>query len=135
RNGDNQKIENIVKGNEKVLRARLADAAFFFAEDKSQSISFFIDKLKTVVFQEKIGTTYEKLERVQQLTKEMTNVLVLPTADKENAVRAAEICKFDLMTEMVNEFTELQGIMGEKYANYFGENEQVAQAIREHYLP
>ena len=135
RNGDDQKMENIVKGNEKVLRARLADAAFFFAEDKKESISFYIDKLKTVVFQEKIGTIYEKLERVKKLAEVITKELRMEASNRNDAIRAAEICKFDLMTNMVNEFTELQGIMGEKYALHFGENEHVAKAIREHYLP
>lgn len=135
RNGDDEHIENVIKGNEKVLRARLSDAAFFYDEDRKNSISFYIDKLKTVVFQEKIGTIYEKLGHIKQLSEQIATELNIDQETANNAVRAAEICKFDLVTNMVNEFTELQGIMGEKYALHFGEKEQIAKAIREHYLP
>jgi glycyl-tRNA synthetase beta chain len=135
RNGDDRKIDNVRKGNEKVLRARLADAAFFFAEDKKGSIDFFMNKLKTVIFQEKIGTMYEKTEHVKNITTTLGTALSMPSDVKQIATRAAVICKFDLMTNMVNEFTELQGVMGEQYATYFGEEQGVAQAIREHYLP
>lgn len=135
RNGNHEQIDNVIKGNEKVLRARLSDAAFFYDEDRKNSISFYIDKLKTVVFQEKIGTIYEKLDNIKQITKEITNELNLDSETANDAIRAAEICKFDLVTNMVNEFTELQGIMGEKYAAHFGETENVARAIREHYMP
>lgn len=135
RNGDEHYIKNVIHGNEKVLTARLADAAFFYAEDKKQSISFFNDKLKTVIFQEDIGTIYEKVNRIQQICETILTHLNVEKLNKERTLRAAEICKFDLMTNMVNEFTDLQGIMGEKYAQYFGEEKQVASAIREHYLP
>src|SRR5699024_7029775 len=86
-------------------------------------------------FQEKLGTTHEKVERVIALTKMLSKLLDVDSKTVDKTVRAAEISKFDLMTEMVNEFTELQGIMGEKYARLFGEDEVVAKAIREHYLP
>ncbi|MFD1412798.1 glycine--tRNA ligase subunit beta [Oceanobacillus jeddahense] len=133
RNGDAYELETVIRGNEKVLRARLADAEFFFEEDKKLSIDFFQEKLTRVVFQEKLGTYAEKVNRVKKIAHHLAKELQL-TEIKE-IVRAAEISKFDLMTNMVNEFTELQGVMGEKYATFFGETKEVSQAIREHYLP
>lgn len=135
RNGDKREIANVVRGNEKVLRARLADAAFFYEEDRKYSIDIYMDKLKSVVFQEKIGTIYEKSQKIKQITTKINEQLKLDQEETEQTLRAAEICKFDLVTDMVNEFPELQGIIGEKYALHYGENENVAQAIREHYLP
>jgi len=135
RNGDSYGLETVIKGNEKVLRARLSDAVFFYEEDQKNSIEFYLGKLNRVVFQEKLGTYSEKVDRIVQITKELAAKLDVGNETTENAIRAAEICKFDLMTNMVNEFTELQGIMGEKYANIFGEQPITAQAIREHYLP
>lgn len=135
RNGDDTQIENVARGNEKVLRARLADGAFFYEEDKSNSIDFYNDKLKTVIFQEKIGTTYEKIENVVAITEKINSYLSVETNTSQQAKRTAKICKFDLMTSMVGEFPELQGVMGEKYALHFGEDKAVAQGIREHYEP
>ena len=135
RNGDDKQIENVARGNEKVLRARLADGAFFYAEDKSNSIDFYNNKLKTVVFQEKIGTTYEKVQNVVALIEKMNAYLDVQSDIATKAKRTAEICKFDLMTSMVGEFPELQGIMGEKYALHFGEDNEVARGIKEHYYP
>ncbi|WP_156290704.1 glycine--tRNA ligase subunit beta [Oceanobacillus salinisoli] len=135
RNGDEQSIETVVKGNEKVLRARLSDAVFFYEEDQKRSIAFYLEKLQRVIFQEKLGTYTDKVNRVVSITKAISEAMNMDEATTEKAVRAAEISKFDLMTNMVNEFTELQGIIGEKYALIFGENEEVAKAIREHYLP
>lgn len=135
RNGDSEQIENVVRGNEKVLRARLADAAFFYDEDKKYSVDYYQEKLKSVVFQEKIGTIYEKTENVKQITAEICSLIKCNNETTSHAIRAAEICKFDLMTNMVNEFPELQGTIGEKYASHFGENTAVATAVREHYLP
>ncbi|MFD1066370.1 glycine--tRNA ligase subunit beta [Oceanobacillus locisalsi] len=133
RNGDDFELETVIKGNEKVLRARLADAEFFYEEDKKLSIDFFQKKLSRVVFQEKLGTYTDKVKRVQKIAGHLAENLQLK--EIEEIARAAAICKFDLMTNMVNEFTELQGVMGEKYATYFGETQAVSQAIREHYLP
>lgn len=133
RNGDDYELDTVIRGNEKVLRARLADAEFFFEEDKKLSINFFQEKLTRVVFQEKLGTYTEKVNRVKTIAKHLAEELSLK--ELKDVVRAAEISKFDLMTNMVNEFTELQGVMGEKYAAYFGEAKEVSQAIREHYLP
>src|SRR5699024_3214134 len=135
RNGDDLKIENVIKGNEKVLRARLADAAFFFEEDRSKSIDFYNDKLKTVVFQEKIGTTYEKVQHVVTLTEQISKHLNVSDDIAKQAKRTAEICKFDLMTSMVGEFPELQGVMGEIYAAHFGEEAAISLGVKEHYFP
>ncbi|MRH43095.1 glycine--tRNA ligase subunit beta [Aquibacillus halophilus] len=135
RNGDDNFIETVARGNEKVLKARLSDARFFFEEDQKQSIEKNLEKLGRMVFQEKLGTIAEKVDRVVKLTRSICNLLDLDETTTYNAVRAAEISKFDLVTNMVNEFTELQGIMGEKYATIFGENKQVATAINEHYMP
>src|SRR5699024_1077234 len=115
-------------------RARFADAVFFYEEDQSQTIDFYQNKLERVVFQEKLGTYSEKVGRIVDITKKLTSTLNVDEETATTAARAAEICKFDLMTDMVNEFTELQGVMGEKYALHFGESEEVAQAISEHYL-
>lgn len=135
RNGNDYKIETVAKGNEKVLSARLSDGQFFYEEDQKKNIDFYQDKLTRVVFQEKLGTTSEKVARVTAITTQLAKLLQLDEQATQQTVRAAEISKFDLMTDMVNEFTELQGIMGEKYATLFGEDKAVAQAIREHYLP
>lgn len=135
RNGNSDGIEIVRKGNEKVLHARLSDAEFFFDEDKKNSIDFYLEKLSKVVFQTKLGTIEDKVNRVIHLTESLSKTIGLNEADTNKAIRVAEICKFDLMTNMVNEFTELQGVMGETYASYFGEDTVVAKGIREHYLP
>src|SRR5699024_4791559 len=135
RNGDSHGIDKVIRGNEKVLHARLADVQLFYEEDHKNSIHFYQEKLDNVIFQEKLGTISDKVKRVQHLTKEIATRLSLSEDVVEKAHRAAEICKFDLTTNMVNEFTELQGIIGEKYALEFGEDRDVATAIREHYLP
>lgn len=135
RNGDNYQIETVARGNEKVLRARLADAEFFYKEDRKQSIDFFQEKLTKVVFQEKLGTYSDKVERMKQIADRISGKLTLESADRKKIERTAKISKFDLMTNMVNEFTELQGIIGEKYATHFGEDTSTSQAIKEHYQP
>ncbi|MFD2046093.1 glycine--tRNA ligase subunit beta [Ornithinibacillus salinisoli] len=135
RNGNANSLETVIKGNEKVLRARLSDAQFFYEEDLRQSIDSFQDKLQNVVFQEKLGTISEKVTRVAFIATKIAELLEVEPSTRENVVRAAHISKFDLMTNMVNEFTELQGVIGEKYAVKFGENKHVAQAIKEQYLP
>ncbi len=135
RNGTNHHIDNIIRGNEKVLRARLSDAQFFFEEDKQKSIDYFNKKVKSVVFQEEIGTFAEKVNRVKRLSLYLCKQLNLSDKETEVISRTAEICKFDLVTNMVNEFPELQGVVGETYANFFNENKYVAEAIREHYMP
>lgn len=135
RNGNNVKLENVAKGNEKVLTARLEDAEFFYNEDKKLSIEDLVNKLKHVTFHEKIGSIYEKMQRVAAAAQIIGETVGLAADQLEDLKRAAEIYKFDLVTNMVGEFPELQGIMGEKYALLQGEKPAVAQAIREHYLP
>lgn len=135
RNGDRVKLENVIRGNQKVLTARLEDAEFFYNEDKKMSIETFVDKLKSVTFHEKIGSIYEKMQRVQVIARILGESVGLSPEELTDLQRAAEIYKFDLVTNMVGEFPELQGIMGEKYARLHGETPAVAIAIKEHYLP
>jgi len=135
RNGDSNHIEKVAKGNEKVLRARLADAAFFYNEDQKTTIDSLLAKLSSIVYHEEIGTLAEKVARVRSLAKKIADSLQLSETEKQDADRAAQIAKFDLVTNMVYEFPELQGLMGEKYAIQKGEKEAVAKAINEHYMP
>ncbi|HIB3589625.1 glycine--tRNA ligase subunit beta [Enterococcus faecalis] len=135
RNGDNVHLENVIKGNEKVLIARLEDAEFFYNEDKKLTIEACVEKLKNVTFHEKIGSIYEKMQRVVLIAQIIGRKVGLSEEELEDLKRASEIYKFDLVTNMVGEFPELQGIMGEKYALLQGEKPAVATAIREHYLP
>lgn len=135
RNGNNVKLENVAKGNEKVLTARLEDAEFFYNEDKKLSIDELVEKLKNVTFHEKIGSMYEKMQRVAVSAQIIGKTVGLTSDELTDLKRASEIYKFDLVTNMVGEFPELQGIMGEKYALLQGEKPAVAQAIREHYMP
>ncbi|CAC9732776.1 Glycine--tRNA ligase beta subunit [Enterococcus faecalis] len=135
RNGDNVHLENVIKGNEKVLIARLEDAEFFYNEDKKLTIEACVEKLKNVTFHEKIGSIYEKMQRVALIAQIIGRKVGLSEEELEDLKRASEIYKFDLVTNMVGEFPELQGIMGEKYALLQGEKPAVAMAIREHYLP
>jgi glycyl-tRNA synthetase beta chain len=123
----------VQRGNEKVLAARLADAAFFFREDQKHPLEHFNGKLSGVVFQKKLGTVAEKVGRIVQLTSWLAGEIA-PQASSA-AVRAAELCKFDLVTAMVGEFPDLQGQIGGRYAAAKGEPVEVAAAIAEHYLP
>lgn len=135
RNGTGEYLENVVSGNEKVLVARLEDSEFFWNEDLKLKISDLTKKLEKVTFHEKIGTLSEHMKRTKVIAKILAKTIGLTETEKTDLVRAAEIYKFDLVTNMVGEFPELQGVMGEKYAILQGENAQVGQAIREHYLP
>ncbi|WP_268913131.1 glycine--tRNA ligase subunit beta [Lentilactobacillus sp. SPB1-3] len=135
RNGNDKDIQNVSAGNEKVLTARLEDAMFFYEEDQKQTIDQFVDRLKTVSFHDKISTMYEKMQRVAVIADYYGQKLGLTSSQLEHLKRASEIYKFDLVTGMVGEFAELQGIMGEKYALLNGEDAEVAAAIREHYMP
>ena len=135
RNGDHVKLDNVIRGNQKVLTARLEDAEFFYNEDKKVSIEEYVEKLKSVTFHEKIGTMYEKMQRVQVIARVLGESVGLSAEELTDLQRAAEIYKFDLVTNMVGEFPELQGIMGEKYARLNGEKPAVALAIKEHYMP
>jgi glycyl-tRNA synthetase beta chain len=123
----------IQKGNERVLRARLEDARFFYDEDRKKKLEDFVEPLKGVVFQKKLGTIYEKVSRVTDLAGILASE-VCPQKVTQ-ARRAAELCKADLVSQMVFEFPELQGIMGGYYASHSGEDAEVAQAIKEHYRP
>ena len=135
RNGNDYMIENVAKGNQKVLTARLEDALFFYEEDKKVPMTAFLKKLETLNFHAKIGSMTEKMNRVQLLVGRIASELNLDAKDIQTAQRAAAIYKFDLVTNMVGEFPELQGIMGEIYAKNYGETPEVARAIREHYMP
>ncbi len=132
RNGNADHLQNVARGNEKVIRARLADAVFFYEEDKKTNIDDQLVRLDRIVFHEKLGTTGDKVRRVEQLALELAPLF---KADEVKVARAGKIHKFDLVSQMVYEFTELQGIMGEKYAFMQGEDKEVAAAIREHYMP
>ncbi|MFC6296000.1 glycine--tRNA ligase subunit beta [Lactiplantibacillus daoliensis] len=135
RNGNADHLQNVALGNQKVLTARLEDAAFFFHEDQQHSIQEYVERLKKVSFHDKIGTMYEKMQRVMYISGFLANQFGLTETEKNQLHRAAQIYKFDLVTGMVGEFPELQGVMGDKYAVLKGENPAVGQAIREHYMP
>lgn len=135
RNGNGNFIDNVKKGNEKVLTARLEDGLFFFNEDQRITIAQSVEKLKKVTFHSKIGSVHDKMENTAKIAAHLSDLLDLAEGDKTLLLRAAAIYKFDLVTNMVSEFTELQGIMGEVYALQQGEPAPVAAAIREHYLP
>lgn len=123
----------VIKGNERVLRARLSDARFFFKEDQKVSLDERVEALKKVVYQQKLGTSYEKMERFRSLAEALADQL--NPAVKEQTSRAAYLCKADLVSGMVGEFPEVQGIMGREYALLEGMVPEVANAIAEHYLP
>ena len=139
RNGGREHLDVVAHGNERVLRARLADAQFFFDEDRKKSLAEHREKLKTVVFQQGLGSMYEKTERLMGLVTAIVEDLADDDAAYEtmaaDARRAAELSKADLVTGMVTEFTELQGIMGREYAALDGEKLAVACAIDEQYMP
>jgi glycyl-tRNA synthetase beta chain len=132
-NTETPNADAIVAGYRRVLRARLSDAKFFFDEDRKKTIEHFNAKLKDAMYQKKLGTMADKAKRVTALAGWIADV-VAPDA-KPAAVRAGELCKFDLTTQMVFEFPELQGVMGREYARHSGEAEDVCRAIYEHYLP
>lgn len=135
KNGNDSNLDIIRKGNERVLRARLADARFFFEEDLRIPLEGYVEKLNKVVFQETLGSIYEKSQRVRRLATKIADTMELGNDIKAIVDRSAVLCKADLVTGMVFEFTELQGIMGREYALKAGENPDVAKAIFEHYLP
>ncbi len=134
RNGGSDHLEVVAHGNERVLRARLSDAEFFFNEDRRQKLADRLEKLKTVSFQEGLGNMNDKSNRLVQAAN-MLAMAINAKVEKEKLERAALLCKCDLVTGMVVEFTELQGIMGREYAKLDGEAPEVALGIFEHYLP
>jgi glycyl-tRNA synthetase beta chain len=131
-NIDSTDPDKIKEGNERVIRPRLSDANFFWSQDKKQPLETKLERLKTVVFQNKLGTVYNKTERVSKLSGIIAQSLDVNVTD---AKRAALLAKCDLMTEMVNEFPDLQGIMGRYYAIHDGEKPDVALALDEQYMP
>ncbi|WP_461223876.1 glycine--tRNA ligase subunit beta [Lacticaseibacillus suihuaensis] len=135
RNGNTAYLDNVIAGNVKVLTARLEDAAFFYAEDQKKTIADYVARLQTVSFHDKIGPMAAKMARVKTIAGLLADRVGLAEADKAHLLRAAEIYKFDLVTAMVGEFAELQGVMGQVYATLAGEDPAVALAIKEHYQP
>ena len=133
RNGNDRNLDVIAHGNARVLRARLSDANFFFTEDRKVKLEIRLQKLKTVVFQDGLGSMYDKVERIQKLAVSFAQIAGY--SDTAIVERTAHLAKADLATGMVYEFTELQGIMGREYAKLEGEAELVYEGIFEHYLP
>lgn len=134
-NGDPACAETIVDGNERVVRARLYDAKFFYDEDLKQPLESYVDHLGEVVFQEKLGTMLDKTNHIQRLADHLAEDAGLAGQDLSDVERAARLCKADLVTSAVVEFTSVQGVMGSYYAAASGETAQVAQAIEQHYRP
>ena len=134
-NGDPRFEENIVDGNQRVVAARLYDAKFFYDEDLRRPLESYVDKLDTVVFQEQLGTVRAKTARVEKLAAHLAQEAGFSAQDAADAERAAHLCKADLVTGAVVEFTSVQGIMGSYYAAAAGETAQVSQAIADHYRP
>lgn len=134
RNGNDYHLETVQHGNERVLRARLDDAKFFFEEDKKHHLVDYTEKLKKIVFQDGLGTLYDKAQRLEKITVFLNHKLDLGLDDAK-LQRASLLAKADLATQMVMEFTELQGVMGKEYALIDGEDKGVAEAINEQYQP
>ncbi len=134
-NGDPSKADIIAVGNERVIRARLADGQFFYKTDLAKPLETFLPQLETVTFQKDLGSLRLKVERIVKIAEQISSQLQLQGNQPKNIQRAALLCKADLVTQMVFEFPELQGVMGENYALASGETAEVAKAIFEHYLP
>jgi glycyl-tRNA synthetase beta chain len=135
RNGNAEHLDNVIAGNEKVLTARLEDAAFFYAEDQKKTIADYVARLQNVSFHEKLGSLAAKMQRVQVIAGILANKFGLSADEAADLQRAASIYKFDLVTGMVGEFAELQGTMAAHYAQLGGENAVVSQALGEQYMP
>ena len=134
-NGDPAKSDLIAAGNERVIRARLADGEFFYKADCQQPLEQLVPQLGTITFQEDLGTVEDKVNRLTAVAQNLSQALNLSEAEQAKVERACYLCKADLVSQMVYEFPELQGVMGEKYARVSGEDEAVCRAIFEHYLP
>lgn len=134
-NGAKEYANTIIKGNENVLKARLEDAKFFYQEDQNIPLEKRVDKLKNIIFRENLGNLFDKTKRLELLCNYIADSLQVEQKVKEDLLRSAHLCKADLVTEMVKEFPELQGIMGREYAVLSNERKEVAEAIFEHYLP
>ena len=135
RNGGEAHLDIVRHGNEEVIRARFADADFFYREDTEKPLEEFLPRLATLTFQQQLGSMLDKTYRLEQLVIQLARMLGLSEEETEVSRRAAHLCKADLATQMVVEFTSLQGVMGREYALKSGEPPEVAQAISEHYLP
>ncbi|MTJ14938.1 glycine--tRNA ligase subunit beta [Anabaena sp. UHCC 0187] len=134
-NGDPAKSDIIAVGNARVIRARLADGRFFYEADLAKPLESYLPQLEKVTFQEDLGSVRAKVERIVKNAEKIATQLQLNPDQTQNIQRGALLCKADLVTQMVYEFPELQGIMGQKYALANGENSEVSTAIFEHYLP
>jgi glycyl-tRNA synthetase beta chain len=134
-NGDPAKSEIIAAGNERVIRARLADGEYFYKTDLASPLAHYLPKLETVTFQDELGSMRQKVGRIEKTASRIAEQLAVSQTQWDDIIRAAALCKADLVTQMVYEFPELQGVMGQKYALASGESEAVATAIFEHYLP
>ncbi|BBD65292.1 glycyl-tRNA synthetase subunit beta [Nostoc commune NIES-4072] len=134
-NADPKKSDIVAVGNERVIRARLADGRFFYEADLTKPLESFLPQLEKVTFQEELGSVRAKVDRVVKIAERISTQLELAEHQSQKIQRAALLCKADLVTQMVYEFPELQGIMGEKYALASGEDREVAKAIYQHYLP
>ncbi|MEM8614791.1 MAG: glycine--tRNA ligase subunit beta, partial [Cyanobacteria bacterium P01_H01_bin.105] len=134
-NGDPAKSDIIAEGNGRVIRARLSDGMFFFNADRTKPLADYLPKLEMVTFEERLGSVRQKVDRIVGIAGAIAAQLNLDATQTDLANRAALLCKADLVTQMVGEFPELQGVMGEKYARHSQEPEAVAVAISEHYLP
>lgn len=135
RNGDDRYLDTVIKGNEKVLGARLEDARFFFEVDTKKKLEDYVNDLRFITFQDKLGSMYDKTIRIVNLSEKICDYLAVGENTTENVKRAAYLSKADLVTQMVTEFTELQGNIGYEYAKLSGESDIVSQAIYEQYLP
>jgi glycyl-tRNA synthetase beta chain len=134
-NGDPNKEPIIAEGNARVIRARLSDGKFFYDADRAHPLDTFVTKLETVTFEERLGSMLAKVSRIEATAHHIADQLDLDTQTRQHIQRTAYLCKADLVSQMVGEFPELQGVMGQKYALHQGEPEAVARGIFEHYLP
>ena len=134
-NGDPARTDAIIAGHERVIRARLADAAFFYHEDLSRPLESYVHDLESIVFHEKLGSLGAKVARMETLARALAEAIDAPADDAAYAARAAHLAKADLVTHAVVEFTSLQGVMGMRYALAAGEAPEVAEAIVDHYRP
>jgi glycyl-tRNA synthetase beta chain len=134
-NGDPDRTESIVRGHERVIRARLSDAAFFYDEDLRSSMEQWVERLSTITFQDRLGTLAAKTDRIEALAVELAGLAGVEPEHTGHALRAAHLCKADLVSHVVVEFPTLQGVMGRYYALAGGEDSEVADAVLEHYRP
>ncbi|HEY9709008.1 MAG TPA: glycine--tRNA ligase subunit beta, partial [Oculatellaceae cyanobacterium] len=134
-NGDPAKSDLIAAGNERVIKARLADGQYFYKTDLALPLESYLPKLEKVTFQDELGSVRQKVARIEKIAGQIADQLAVSAGERTDILRAASLCKADLVTQMVYEFPELQGVMGSKYAAASGESEAVATAMVEHYLP